>query len=129
MKIKLILASKLNKEQIKQCSGLRLKYGMMWGNFTDCQNKKTCYVALAQNNKNIVGWGLLFNDYEYSYEPSIQLFICPKYRRQKIGSRILNKLINTSKRMRKRKPSVMPWNKASEDFFSKVKNTSRKRYY
>lgn len=91
------------------------KQGLMWDSYKEYRAEKDSYVVYCVVNTKIVGWLFTFSNDTKSQE--IMLYVHPKYRKNKIGSRLFN---IARKLFPEKSINYTPHNQTSIEFFWSV---------
>jgi len=114
------------KENNKNITEFNLLYdAVSWGAYNDTISKRaldnTYYSVSIYDNEKIVGYGRLIGDticFMYIHD----VMILPEYQNQKIGTMIMNKLLEKINELKKENPNMRVYlgaSKGKEDFYKK----------
>ena len=102
--------------------------GIIWYNITERALKNTYYSVSIYDDNKIVGYGRLIGDticFMYIHD----VMIIPEYQDRKIGSMIMNKLLDKVEEIKKTNPDMRVYLGASEgkeEFYKKFGFIERK---
>ncbi len=114
------------KENINNVEEFNLLYDLVgWGSYDKEISKKsldnTYYSVSVYDNNKIIGYGRLIGDgicFMYIHD----IMVDPKYQNQKIGTMIMNKLLERIKEIKKENPDLRTYlgaSKGKEKFYEK----------
>lgn len=114
------------KENINNVKEFNLLYDLVgWGSYDEEISKKsldnTYYSVSVYDNNKIIGYGRLIGDgicFMYIHD----VMVDPKYQNQKIGTMIMNKLLEEIKKIKKENPDLRTYlgaSKGKEKFYEK----------
>ena len=84
-------ASAVTYFEEKQIKKLKIELGTIWDDFEEEKQRNTTYVILVYDGDKIIAWGLLFWD-RIPKQWDFSVYVKRKWRRQKIGTKIYNKM-------------------------------------
>lgn len=114
------------KENINNVEEFNLLYDLVgWGSYDKEISKKsldnTYYSVSVYDNNKIIGYGRLIGDgicFMYIHD----IMVDPKYQNKKIGTMIMNKLLERIKKIKKENPDLRTYlgaSKGKEKFYEK----------
>lgn len=114
------------KENIKNVKEFNLLYDLVgWGSYNDTITQKaldnTFYSISIYDDEKIIGYGRLIGDgicFMYIQD----VMVIPEYQNKKIGTIIMNKLIDKIKEIEKENPNIRTYlgaSKGKEKFYNK----------
>ena len=123
------------KENIDNVKEFNYLYDIVgWGAHEESVSKKALghniYSVSVYDNDEIIGYGRLIGD-ETIFLYIHDIMVDPKYQNKKIGTEIMNRLLNKINELKKINPSLRVYLGASknrEDFYKKFGFVTRKEY-
>ena len=121
------------KENVKNVQEFNYLYDEVnWGAYDDNITKKaldnTYYSVSIYDDNQIIGYGRLIGDticFMYLHD----IMVLPRYQHQKIGTMIMNKLLDKVNELKKENPDIRVYlgaSKGKEDFYKKFGFIKRK---
>jgi GNAT superfamily N-acetyltransferase len=112
-KSKTIPEESLLLDELYKCS--YKEQGLMWDAFNDFKHKNTSYIIYCKLNSKVIAWSFLFRNDDRHRE--IMLFVYPKYRKNRIGTRLFKiaQTLNPNKKIK-----YTGHNRTSIQFFRSV---------
>ena len=123
------------KENIKNVEEFNYLYDAVgWGHYDNQISKKaldnTIYSVSVYENNTIIGYGRIIGDgicFLYIQD----IMVVPEYQSKKIGTTIMNKLLEKIETIKKENPSIRVYlgaTKGKEEFYKKLGFITRKEY-
>ena len=123
------------KENIKNVEEFNYLYDAVgWGHYDNQISKKaldnTIYSVSVYENNTIIGYGRIIGDgicFLYIQD----IMVVPEYQSKKIGTTIMNKLLEKIETIKKENPSLRVYlgaTKGKEEFYKKLGFVTRKEY-
>lgn len=123
------------KENIKNVEEFNYLYDAVgWGHYDNQISKKaldnTIYSVSVYENNTIIGYGRIIGDgicFLYIQD----IMVVPEYQSKKIGTTIMNKLLEKIETIKKENPSIRVYlgaTKGKEEFYKRFGFVTRKEY-